>query len=162
MPQYMKKMFFGLFFLYCALLAEVLFLSRSATFDISWMEYFRTYSNICPFKTIARYIDHLISKRDLVSLRLALCNIGGNFILLMPMGAFLPVLFTDLRHFRKAFFVILGLVVLIEFSQGVFRVGIPDIDDLIVNMAGACIGILIGKKFSGRGHRKSFVRIHFE
>lgn len=160
--QYMKKILLGLFFLYCVLLAEILFLSRVAAREISVAEYFRTFSNICPFKTIVRYTFHVMTRKDLASLRLALCNIGGNFILFMPMGIFLPVLFKRLNRFRRAFFVIFLLVFLIEFCQGVFRVGIPDIDDLTVNMAGACIGILLGKKFVGYGHRKSIVRIHFE
>lgn len=160
--QYMKKVLLGLFFLYCLLLAEILFLSRVAVREITVAEYFRTYANVCPFKTIVRYTVHVMTRKDLASLRLAISNIGGNFVLFMPMGIFLPVLFKGLNRFRRAFFVILLLVFLIEFCQGIFRVGIPDIDDLAVNMTGACVGILLGKNFVGYGHRKSFVRIHFE
>lgn len=102
--QYMKKVLLGLFFLYCLLLAEILFLSRVAVREITVAEYFRTYANVCPFKTIVRYTVHVMTRKDLASLRLAISNIGGNFVLFMPMGIFLPVLFKGLNRFRRAFF----------------------------------------------------------
>ena len=145
----MKKVRFCLFFLYCAWLAEILLLGRTAERSLSVREYFLTYANICPFQTLVRYTVYFIKRRDWFSLRLALFNIGGNFVLFIPMGFFLPVLFPRLRRFRKALFVILGTVLAAELLQGILRVGVPDIDDLAVNAAGACLGILLGKAFAG-------------
>ena len=68
-------------------------------------------------------------------------------MLFLPMGFFLPVLFAKMRRRMRCFFVILGLVLTVELLQGVFRVGIPDVDDLNVNMLGAYIGYLLSKKF---------------
>ena len=158
----MRKIMACLFFFYCVILAEILFLSRTPEASFGRLEYMLSYSNVCPFGTVVRYISFFLKHRDLGSFCLALKNIGGNFILFMPMGFFLPVLFSHLRHFRKSLFAILQLVLLVEFFQGFFRVGIPDIDDLIVNAAGACVGILMGKNFRESCHRTPFVRIHFE
>ncbi len=149
MIQYMRKIFFGLFFLYCVLLIEILFLSRSAEPSLSALEYFLAYSNLRPFRTILRYTVFFVKNRDLFSFRLLLFNIGGNFVLFLPMGIFLPVLFDKLRDCRKCFFVILRTILLAELLQGFLRVGIPDVDDFIVNMAGACVGIFIGKNLNG-------------
>jgi glycopeptide antibiotics resistance protein len=78
---------------------------------------------------------------------LAFSNIGGNLILFLPMGFFLPALFAELRRSRLCLFVIFCLILAAELLQGVFRVGIPDIDDLTVNMLGAYVGFLLSKKF---------------
>lgn len=158
----MKKVILCLFFLYCLILAEILFGGRTADPSMNSWKYILSYSNVCPFATVGRYISFFLRHGDCESFCLAMVNIGGNFILFMPMGIFLPVLFPFLRHFRQAFFVILLLVLLSEFFQGFFRIGIPDIDDLLVNMSGACVGILVGRNFSETCHRKPFVRIHFD
>ena len=160
--QYMKKMMFCLFFLYAVILAEILFLSREPDPSFSVLEYLFVCSNLRPFETVLRYTVFFLKRRDLPSFCLMLFNLGGNFVLFLPMGFFLTVLFPRFRAFRKCFFPIFGTVLAVELLQGVLRVGIPDIDDLIVNMAGACVGMLFGKNFLSRCHRKPLGRIHFE
>ena len=142
----MRKILLCLFILYVAFLVEVLYVCRTAELSFSAKEYFLAFANVCPFRTVFRYIFYFITRRDLFSFRLALFNIGGNFVLFLPMGLLLPVFFPKLRNPRTCFFAIFRMVLLAELFQGVFRVGIPDIDDLAVNMAGACVGILLGKK----------------
>ena len=143
----MRKIFFGLFFLYCMLLTEILLIGRKSDLLISVKDYFILRANVIPFQTLKRYILFFSVRRDFHSFLLAFSNIGGNFLLFLPMGFFLPVLFAKMRRRMRCFFVILGLVLTVELLQGVFRVGIPDVDDLNVNMLGAYIGYLLSKKF---------------
>lgn len=140
----MKKLLFCFFFLYCTILAEILFFGRTADLSIPVTEYFFLHANFRPFATILRYILFFLRRRDTESLFLALLNLGGNFTLFFPMGFFFPVLFPFVQ---KRFAVIFSAVLLAEVLQGILRIGVPDIDDLIINMAGAWIGILWGKKF---------------
>ena len=141
----MRKIFLGSFFLYCLLLAEILLMGRGANPSIPIKDYFALRANAIPLKTLIRYISFYAERRDLHSFLLAFSNIGGNFFLFLPMGFFLPVLFVSMRRSGRCFFVIFCLILAAELLQGVFRVGVPDIDDLIVNLLGAYIGFLLAK-----------------
>lgn len=142
----MRKILFCLFFLYCLIVSMILLFGRGACADISVKEYFLLYANILPFETLIRYSLFFIRQRDFYSFLLAFFNIGGNFLLFLPMGFFLPALFWRMRTMTNCFFVIFFAVFSAEILQGIFRVGVPDIDDLIVNLFGAYIGFLISKK----------------
>jgi glycopeptide antibiotics resistance protein len=82
-------------------------------------------------------------------LKLLLRNIVGNFLLLLPLGLFLPVLWVKLRSFRRT--VALGALisVLIEATQYILAfLGLSigrrtDIDDLILNTFGMMFGYVI-------------------
>jgi glycopeptide antibiotics resistance protein len=82
-------------------------------------------------------------------LKLLLRNIVGNFLLLLPLGLFLPVLWVKLRSFRRT--VALGALisVLIEATQYILAfLGLSigrrtDIDDLILNTFGVMFGYAI-------------------
>lgn len=136
----MKKVIFGLFFLYCMLLAEILLFARTPETAVPVRDYFLLYANILPFETLIRYTSFFIKHRDIDSFLLFSSNVGGNFLLFMPMGFFLPVLFKNMRKVRFCFSVIFFTVFSVELLQGFFRVGILDIDDLAVNLAGARVG----------------------
>ena len=152
----MKKFLWGLFFLYCLFLAEILLIGREPNLLLSVKDYFVLQANVIPFKTLIRYASFFAARRDFESFLLAFFNIGGNFFLFLPMGFFLPALFVKTRTRGHCFFIIFCLILSAELLQGVFRVGIPDIDDLIVNLLGSYIGLLLSKKlFSDeRCHRK--------
>ena len=143
----MKKFFWDLFFLYCLFLAEILLIGREQNLLLSVKDYFILQANVIPFKTLIRYASFFAARRDFESFLLAFFNIGGNFFLFLPMGFFLPVLFVKTRTMGHCFFIIFCLILSAELLQGVFRVGIPDIDDLIVNLLGSYIGFLLYKKF---------------
>ena len=147
----MRKIFLVLFCLYSLLLSEILLTGRESDPLFSVKDYFILHANVIPFKTLIRYISFYASRRDCESFLLAFSNIGGNFFLFLPMGFFLPVLFAGMRRSRRCFFIIFCLIMAAELLQGVFRVGVPDIDDLTVNMLGAYIGFLLSKKFIFRG-----------
>lgn len=143
----MHKILWGLFFIYCLLLTEILLIGREPDLLLSVKDHFVLRANVIPFKTLIRYASFFAARRDLESFLLAFYNIGGNFFLFLPMGFFLPSLFAEMRRRRLCFSFVFCLILSAEVLQGVFRVGVPDVDDLIVNLLGSHIGFLLSKKF---------------
>ena len=142
----MKQFLSCLFFLYCVMLTGILFFGREAELSVPLREYFITRANAVPFRTLVRYVGYFLRQTDKESFFLALRNIGGNFLLFLPMGFFLPRFFSVERRLGGALFSVFLMILAAEILQGIFRVGIPDVDDLIVNMMGAFVGILLAKK----------------
>ena len=140
----MKKIFYSLlwstFAVYCLALVWLLFLCRT-TSPMSISEYFRTVANFVPLRTITRYIT--IYSYGYISL--SIINLVGNFLLFLPMGAMLPCILKKLDRFYKIVIIITAMVLIVEILQGIFRVGTPDIDDLILNLTGAMFGYAITK-----------------
>lgn len=94
--------------------------------------------SIVPFKEIYKYFITNDSKNYMFTIY----NILGNIILFIPMGIYFYLL-----NKRKSFFkntLIICLVSIgIETLQYIFRVGIFDIDDIILNTFGGAVGYLI-------------------
>ena len=103
-------------------------------------DYIRYSVNLIPFKTIWGYVMDVMAKRWMLGL--AIKNVFGNFILFYPMGIFLPCLFRRVRTLGKSLLISLCTILAVECVQLVFRLGIFDIDDLILNMAGWILGYL--------------------
>lgn len=85
---------------------------------------------------------------DQPDIRTAIQELGGNLLLLTPLGALLPLLG---RRFRNWFTVTLlsaAVSACIEVVQGVFIIGRAfDVDDVILNTAGALLAyLLIGRR----------------
>lgn len=161
----MRKFLTFAFLLYGAVLFRILFLGREAELSLSVPEYFFLYANGCPGRTLFRYLSFFLAKRDRESFFLAFFNIGGNFLLFLPMGFFLPALFFRMRKPGRALGAVFPAVVLAELFQGVLRIGVPDIDDLLLNLSGAYAGVRLAEIFGFCGnccHRKPGLRIHFE
>ncbi len=72
-------------------------------------------------------------------------NLLGNFVLFLPMGIFLPILFKRLSIFKKYIITIILVLLLIEIIQAIIRLGSFDIDDLLLNLLGAILGFSIYK-----------------
>lgn len=71
-------------------------------------------------------------------------NLFGNILLFVPFSIIL------LRVFKmdRLRFILLWatlLSVFIELNQYIFQVGYPDIDDVILNLSGACLGFFLYK-----------------
>jgi len=145
MERFLKKIFSILFVLYIASVILILFFYRESNKQISIAEYFFRYGNFEPMKTLVRYIRYIYIKKDMGSILLALANIGGNLILFLPMGFFLPCLFRELRRPSNAFCIIAFIIFSSEIFQGIFRLGIPDVDDFLLNFLGALIGFAIAE-----------------
>ena len=126
-----------LFVLYCGALAFVLFFPNLHRYRHGGRLY-----NIIPFETITELIRRLIE--GTINADIVVRNIGVNILLFMPMGAFLPVLFTKLRKLWRVTLVCFSATVAAELIQFVFILGSCDVDDVILNLAGAIIGYGIG------------------
>ena len=120
-----------LLYYYMWVLANVLF------FDNAFGRGFTTHAtleaiNLEPLRTIKNYL--LAYGYGNISLRLVILNLAGNLIAFAPMGVFLPAVF---RWQRSIFFFTATLTLAITGT------GSCDIDDLILNLAGALIVYII-------------------
>ena len=133
---------YGVFICYILLLAKILLLSR-----VSLLELFnsqRTLNrsiNLIPFQSIMEFISG--SSNNLR--RFAFGNVVGNIIIFIPLGIYLPLLKKDKRVLINLLFIFL-VSLSVEILQGLLGIGVSDIDDIILNCLGGCIGIL-GYKF---------------
>ena len=136
----MKKMIrpalWTAFGIYCFILIHIVFLSRGAMIHYSYAKYFRQFTNFIPFRTIVEYIDRYNNGFR----NLSVVNLLGNFILFTSMRMLLPCVATKLNRFWKVTLTVLIMVVAVEITQRILRVGSVDIDDVLFNVIGAIIG----------------------
>jgi glycopeptide antibiotics resistance protein len=64
----------------------------------------------------------------------------GNLLLLFPLGFLLPLCFRKLQNVYLVGLIVMAASIIIEFLQFLFGVGIPNIDDILLNTAGGVIG----------------------
>ncbi|MFI0372522.1 VanZ family protein [Actinomadura sp. 1N219] len=77
-------------------------------------------------------------------------QMGGNLMLLMPLGVLLPLVWTTLRGPVRLVLLTAVLSLAIETVQGAFVIGRAfDVDDVILNVIGVLIGyLLLGRRLS--------------
>lgn len=92
--------------------------------------------NLVPFQEIRRYFRY----RKQIGIWFVFWNLAGNVIGFVPFGALLPVLREKKMGFWKVLLLSFELTLFIEISQLILRVGSCDVDDMILNTLGGCIG----------------------
>jgi hypothetical protein len=93
--------------------------------------------NTHPGHTLRFYLDR-------PSVKEALVQIGGNLVLLAPLGILLPVIFTWPRTMVRITAVAALVSLVIEASQGALIAGRAfDADDVILNTAGVLLAYLV-------------------
>jgi len=92
--------------------------------------------NLVPFHTIRIYLANLDSW-------FWVRQVLGNLGLLMPVGLLGPVVFPSLGRWWRVFLVALAISAAIEFTQLWIPDRSADVDDVIVNVAGALLGYAI-------------------
>jgi glycopeptide antibiotics resistance protein len=130
-----------LFYLYIILLSYFLFFSEQFGRE-NIMEQYRY--NLVLFKEISRFIEY----RERLGLESFVVNILGNILAFAPFGFLLPLLN---KRYRKFFFVaFLGLLfsVSVEAVQLLLKVGIFDVDDILMNTIGGIMGYVSYKIYS--------------
>ena len=90
-------------------------------------------ANLIPFKTILPY---LLGEKGLI---IGGINIVGNIVLLVPIGFLIPYIYRNMT-WKKSLALGVAAGVTIEGMQAVLRVGIFDIDDVILNGLGVMVG----------------------
>ena len=112
-----------------------------------WSSFVANGFNIVPFRGITEQIGSIFAgeaaARNIIYL-------FGNIIGFFPLGFFLPVLFAKQRKFIR--FIAAGAlsIICVELLQLVTMRGSFDIDDVILNSIGACLGFFVLKRFVKR------------
>ncbi|MFI6345817.1 VanZ family protein [Streptomyces sp. NPDC050560] len=103
-----------------------------------------THTNLHPGNSLRSYVDQP-ALRDTVK------QVGGNILLGVPFGLLLPVLFPKARGLLRVPLVTALVMLLVEAVQGTLLTGRAfDIDDVILNTAGALVGYLLLGRRMGR------------
>ena len=146
---------FFIFYIYIYKLFELLFLPIPTS---AWgIQSFRdgrspniAYFNIIPFHSIGIYFLQLIKGP---AYNWAIRQLMGNILALVPLGFFLPLLYTASTKLKKFVIFAIGIPFLFESIQLTVSISIhalyrfADIDDVITNAIGMIIGFEISKLF---------------
>lgn len=127
-----------LFYLYIILLCYFLFFSEHYGRNDIMHEY---KSNLILLREIKRFIIY----RQQIGLEKFLVNILGNIFAFAPFGFLLPLLNKSYRSFFLITMLSLIFSLAVETIQLIFRVGIFDVDDLLLNTIGGIIGYIFYK-----------------
>lgn len=133
------------FYLYIVLLSYFLFFSEHYGRENIMTEY---RYNLELFKEIKRFITY----RQQLGFESFVVNILGNILAFAPFGFMLPLLNIRYRKFFNIFFLSFLFSLAVELVQLYLKVGIFDVDDLVLNTLGGLIGYLsftICNAFSG-------------
>ncbi|MBR5094077.1 MAG: VanZ family protein [Oscillospiraceae bacterium] len=108
--------------------------------------------NLRPFTTIRDYFLVMRMQAPWESALRAYgwVNFLGNVLVFIPLGVFLPLLFRRQRRFLLFLLTVVAAVCLIELAQYATRLGALDVDDLILNVPGACLGWLLWRLWERR------------
>lgn len=125
-----SRFFFGL---YLMLLIYVMFFAEEWGRALLEGDY---HYNLMPLREIRRYLSY---SRQIGTIRV-LWNLAGNVIGFMPFGMLLPGMCRKRPGFWRVVLLSFDLSLLIEISQLALRVGSCDVDDVILNTLGGCLG----------------------
>lgn len=132
---------------YIVLLGYVLFFrSLGATYQWTYTEYLNVMHNFIPLKSV-----YILLTTPVISMRVLIrfaVNFVGNIVLFLPWGVLLPALFNKLRLFKPFFVLTLFVLVLVETIQIFAMLGSFDVEDILLNVSGTCIGFACYKKWS--------------
>ncbi|MFC8535932.1 VanZ family protein [Streptomyces sp. NPDC057249] len=104
-------------------------------------------SNLHPGRSLRQYAEDYTF--------VAACKqAGGNLVLGMPFGILLPILVPRRLRMLRMFLLTVAVIVLVELVQGAVVPGRAfDVDDVILNTAGALLAyLLVGRRLSHRYH----------
>lgn len=154
-----------LFLCYGAFMIYLLF-DRNATVSegLSYWEQIRSNCNFIPWQTVGNYWDvltrpeHYMEKWEAASVyryqaTVAAINILGNIVMFVPLGVFMPVLWTKLQKAWKAIPAGFLMIAGVEAVQLFTLRGRCDIDDVLLNMLGIIFGYA-GWRFYQFCHKK--------
>ncbi|TCI57651.1 VanZ family protein [Exiguobacterium sp. SH1S21] len=106
--------------------------------NLSLVEYIQASSNLVPFETIRLYIQSI--KDGSLNVDIPIKNLGGNVLLFLPMGIYVPLFIKSVNQIGKFVGFMTVLLFSLEVVQLVTRRGSFDIDDFMLNLVGALIG----------------------
>ncbi|WP_338482956.1 VanZ family protein [Streptomyces sp. SCSIO 75703] len=107
------------------------------------------HTNLRPGRSLRAYLDQ-------PALRDAVKQVGGNLLLGVPFGVLVPLVAPGARGAPRLLLLTAAVMLLVEFAQGALVTGHAfDIDDVILNSAGALAGyLLLGRRMSRAVHAR--------
>ena len=140
-----NRILWWLFGVYCIVLFIILFMRKQFDIGLPYWEQVKMSINLVPFRTIYGSVYIIVHRTNPYLIPHEIISLLGNFALFMPFGYFIPRLFEKYRVFIK--FILFTFVVLlsIETLQVVTLRGCFDVDDILLNLAGAVIGFFIAR-----------------
>lgn len=132
-----KEVLAVLFIYYAVMLMNLTFLERTQTV---------TDYNIVPFRTIGTV---LLSGNFYA----IVINIFGNFFIFMPLQFFLIELF-EIRKIKQNFLACFTITFVIEIVQYIFKVGMLDVDDILLCVAGMMSFYYFYGKYRGKNKKR--------
>jgi len=148
--NWLKEFLYFLFIIYMLMVISVTLFPLALWIDFNW-DQIKNGINLIPVVSIMKDISSIGTAYDgdsMFMIGLIIRNVGGNILLFLPFGFFVPILFEKYKNMKRT--VILGFFVsiCIEFIQffellagGWGRT--VDVDDVLCNVLGVCIGFLI-------------------
>ncbi|MCD8197877.1 MAG: VanZ family protein [Lachnospiraceae bacterium] len=124
------RFFFGIY-----LIALVYFLLFSEEWGRSVLTGAYHY-NLIPFREIGRYLKY----HEQIGTGLVLLNLAGNVIGFIPFGGLVPALSNRKMGFFRVLLLSFEVSLFVEVAQLVLKVGSCDVDDILLNIFGSCIG----------------------
>ena len=134
-----SRIVYALFAAYCALMLWLLFDRPGYIDGIPYWDQLLPNLNLTPFRTLRLFFGLLRDHRPYL-VRTALINLLGNVVMFVPLGLFLPLIFTRLRKLWRTLFTVTLLIAVVEIAQLFTLLGSCDVDDLILNLLGAALG----------------------
>ena len=89
--------------------------------------------NLVPFRTIGTYLHGRSGNL------IAMVNLAGNIAPFLPVGFLAPLVYRRMT-WQKALVLAVAVGIAMEGMEAVFRVGIFDVDDVLLNALGVMIG----------------------
>ena len=142
MERKYRKLNIFLFIVYSVFMLYLLFNRVGGIEGVDYWTQIRMNLNLEPFRTIRLFLKVLDNQIYSTS---ALINLGGNVLLFIPLGFFLPLVFPSLQKFWRTTLVTILIITAVELTQLFTLLGSCDIDDLILNLFGVSIGYLVFK-----------------
>lgn len=100
--------------------------------------------NIVPLRSILFYLSGVdlpaYSEREITIYSFGFTNLVGNIVLFIPLGVYFT-LFNEDKGIKKNILWVFVVSLSAELVQYIFKMGIGDIDDVILNTFGGFIGI---------------------
>lgn len=123
-------------------LAYLLFLGYLLFYSVGFdrVEHAEYRYNITMFQEIMRYYNLGMRTNNW---NLFVLNVIGNIVVFMPIGMFLPSLFSRCRNIFYTTILTLEISLCVELVQLLTKVGSFDVDDLLLNTLGGICGYII-------------------
>jgi glycopeptide antibiotics resistance protein len=112
-----------------------------------WLAHMRRAFSLVPLRSLSEQVGRLFAGQDVAR---GILYLVGNLVGFAPLGYFLPVLFARQRKFPMFLLTTLLAIAVLELVQAMTLRGSCDMDDLILNTAGACAGFWIMRRLVRR------------